>query len=160
MKVKSNFMGNDTKIKANTIAMVDNNKGIPLDEYLGNLSNLDTSDKSSIVDSINEVNNKGIYDTAEQEIGKWIDNKKIYRKVIDLGSYKLTAGIHDIAIPNTQVDTLINCKYVFKLNNIWYGIFNSIYTIQWKNNTALAINATENVDCQQFYVILEYTKQN
>lgn len=58
MKVKSNFMGNDTKIKANTIAMVDNNKGIPLDEYLGNLSDLNTTDKSNLVSAINEINNK------------------------------------------------------------------------------------------------------
>lgn len=60
MKVKSNFMGNDTKIKANVIAMVDNNKGIPLDEYLGNLSNLKTNDKSNLVNAINEVKEKNI----------------------------------------------------------------------------------------------------
>lgn len=60
MKVKSNFMGNDTKIKANTIAMVDNNKGIPLDEYLGNLPDLNTTDKTSLVNAINEVNDKGV----------------------------------------------------------------------------------------------------
>lgn len=53
-------MGNDTKIKANTIAMVDNNKGIPLDEYLGNLPDLNTSDKSNLVNAINEVNDKGV----------------------------------------------------------------------------------------------------
>ena len=53
-------MGNDTKIKANTIAMVDNNKGIPLDEYLGNLPDLNTTDKTSLVNAINEVNDKGV----------------------------------------------------------------------------------------------------
>ena len=72
MKVKSNFMGNDTKIKANTIAMIDNNKGIPLDEYLGNLSDLNTIDKSSVVNSINEINNKSAITlqlTSNQTIG-------------------------------------------------------------------------------------------
>ena len=71
MKVKSNFMGNDTKIKANTIAMIDNNKGIPLDEYLGNLSDLNTSDKSNLVNAINEVNSDIVYDktlTSDQSI--------------------------------------------------------------------------------------------
>ena len=53
-------MGNDTKIKANTIAMLDNNKGIPLDEYLGNLSNLNTTNKTSLVNAVNEVNDKGV----------------------------------------------------------------------------------------------------
>lgn len=60
MKVKSNFMGNDTKIRANTIAMVDNNKGIPLDEYLGNLSDLNTTNKSNLVGAINELTGKGV----------------------------------------------------------------------------------------------------
>lgn len=34
MKVKSNFMGNDTKINANVIALVENGKGTSLDKYL------------------------------------------------------------------------------------------------------------------------------
>ena len=36
-------MGNDTKIKANTIVVVDNNKAKTLDNVLGNLSDLDTT---------------------------------------------------------------------------------------------------------------------
>lgn len=34
MKVKSNFMGNDTKINANAIALVENGKGTSLDKYI------------------------------------------------------------------------------------------------------------------------------
>ena len=72
MKVKSNFMGNDTKIKANTIAMVDNNKGIPLDEYLGNLSNLNTSNKSSLVNAINSLfPNNVIVESGSNSNGTW-----------------------------------------------------------------------------------------
>lgn len=41
-------MGNDTKIKANTIVVEDNNKAKPLDKVLGNLSDLNTSDKSNL----------------------------------------------------------------------------------------------------------------
>ena len=57
MKVKSNFMGNDTKIKANTIVVVDNNKAKTLDNVLGNLSDLDTTNKDSLVSAVNEVSN-------------------------------------------------------------------------------------------------------
>lgn len=68
MKIKSNFMGNDTKIKADTIAMVDNNKGIPLDEYLGNLSDLNTTDKTSLVGAINELAGKGVINLFSGDI--------------------------------------------------------------------------------------------
>ena len=54
-------MGNDTKIKANAIAVVDNNnKAKTLDNVLGNLSNLNTTNKDNLVSAVNEVNNKGI----------------------------------------------------------------------------------------------------
>ena len=36
-------------------------------------------------DNLNEIQKSNIYSTDEIEIGKWIDNKPIYRKVIDLG---------------------------------------------------------------------------
>lgn len=48
-------MGNDTKIKANTIAVVDNNKAKELNQVLGNLSTLNTTNKDSLVGAINEL---------------------------------------------------------------------------------------------------------
>lgn len=52
------------------------------DKNIGELSNLNTTNKGSIVNSINEVNNKFNYSTEEQVIGKWIDGKPLYRKTI------------------------------------------------------------------------------
>lgn len=52
------------------------------DDNMGLLSNLNTTDKSSMVNAINEVNNKFNYSTEEQVIGKWIDGKPLYRKTI------------------------------------------------------------------------------
>ena len=52
------------------------------DDNMGLLSNLNTTDKSSMVNAINEVNNKFNYSTEEQIIGKWIDGKPLYRKTI------------------------------------------------------------------------------
>ena len=45
------------------------------DDNMGLLSNLNTTNKSSMVNAINEVNNKFNYSTEEQVIGKWIDGK-------------------------------------------------------------------------------------
>lgn len=58
MKIFKNFFKDNQKLNANEISMVDNNKGIPLDKYLGNLSDLSTVNKTSFVEVINEVNNK------------------------------------------------------------------------------------------------------
>lgn len=50
----------------------------------GDLSSLTTTDKSSLVGAINEVNGKTeVYSTTETLTNKvWVDNKPIYRKVI------------------------------------------------------------------------------
>ena len=142
MKIFQKFFKNDEKLSANEIAFVKNNKAKVLDEILSNLEE------------------KHIYSTQETIIGKWVDNQLIYRKVIDLGSYQIKNGIHQINIPNTPVDTLINTNFCFKYTDTWYSsIFGSIYTLKWSNNTTLEINATENVNTQAMYIILEYTKK-
>lgn len=55
MKIFQNFFKDNQKLNANEVSMVDNNKGIPLNKYLGNLSSLNTADKSSLVKAINEM---------------------------------------------------------------------------------------------------------
>lgn len=69
------------------------------DDNMGLLSNLNTTDKSSMVNAINEVNNKFNYSTTEQVIGKWIDGKPLYRKTI---TFRTTISVsftipHEIA---------------------------------------------------------------
>nr|DAQ91809.1 MAG TPA: hypothetical protein [Caudoviricetes sp.] len=57
------------------------------DDLVGILENLTTQDKTSIVNAINEVNqndiNKSTYSTTEKVVGKWINGKPLYRKVIN-----------------------------------------------------------------------------
>lgn len=52
------------------------------DKNIGELSSLNTTNKSNLVSAINEVNNKFNYSIEEQVIGKWVDGKPIYRKTI------------------------------------------------------------------------------
>lgn len=50
------------------------------DDNMGLLSNLNTTNKGSIVNSINEVNNKFNYSTEEQVIGTDENGKPIYKR--------------------------------------------------------------------------------
>ena len=79
------------------IVQANQNKKISKENMLlevGELSNLETTNKSNIVNSINEVNSiatnnakDNIYSLSETDTGKiWIDGKPIYRKVIDFGT--------------------------------------------------------------------------
>lgn len=52
-----------------------------IDENVGNLTQLNTTNKDNLVGAINEVNNKFNYSTEEQVIGKWINGKPLYRKI-------------------------------------------------------------------------------
>lgn len=78
---------------------------------IGDVSDLNTTDKSNVVAAVNEVNNnvnelnnKSIYSTEENIIGYWVDGKPIYRRVFALGllgtdsptTYELTAEFKNI----------------------------------------------------------------
>ena len=47
------------------------------------MSTLNTTEKSNLVGAINEVYQNNVYYTDETVVGKWIDGKPIYRKVIN-----------------------------------------------------------------------------
>ena len=128
------------------------------DTNVGDLLNLNTTDKSSLVNAINEINNKGIYSTTETKIGTWIDGKDIYRKVINLGAFKLINGVKNVTIPNTPIETLIKGDWIFKLSDKWYFEYTTPDNIQYINATTISVGGTESFTCQQFYIILEYTK--
>ena len=54
------------------------------DSNIGDLSSLATDTKTSIVSAINEIKNAEAYSTSEVKTNNvWIDNKPIYRKVIE-----------------------------------------------------------------------------
>ena len=53
-----------------------------IEENIGDLSNLETQNKTSIVNAINSTNLMNIFSTTEQLIGKWIDGNNLYRIVL------------------------------------------------------------------------------
>ena len=116
--------------------------------------------------NFNELDNKANYSTNEIVVGKWIDNKKIYRKV-----YQTT--LPNNLAPNGWVDMfeLKNVSSVIKICGFLTkadGQFpipryeNSGYFIELRYNTsAQYISAIGNgFGGQSVVIILEYTKND
>lgn len=134
------------------------------DKNTGELSNLNTTNKGSIVNSINEVNNKFNYSTSEQVIGKWSNGKLVYRKVLNIGtpSDKRTYPTHGIS----------NLENVIKLYGFCYTDGTTRQTIpmtytNWEifaydiTDTAFTLNFSTNqwnANPTNVYIIFEYTK--
>ena len=77
----ANLNNIENGIAANDSAITNINTNI------GDITSLETSDKTNIVTAINEINTKQNYSTTEQEIGTWIDGKTIYRKAFYISSF-------------------------------------------------------------------------
>lgn len=75
------------------------------DDLVGDLSTLNTTNKSSIVEAINEVYQNNVYSTDETVVGKWIDRKPIYRKVINSICGNLRTLLNEL-----NIDFLIETK--------------------------------------------------
>jgi hypothetical protein len=84
------YMQDSTDIQINEISGTDNinfsfKSGNSIDTKIGDLTQLNTTNKSSIVGAINEARLEE-YSTTEKIIGKWIDGKPLYRKTITFTS--------------------------------------------------------------------------
>lgn len=112
-----------------------------------------------ITQSISESNT---YSTNEIEIGRWIDGKPIYRKVLS-GTTHATAGtVTSIDITSLNVDTVVNYRSVVNWNGTGYmtdGYYGSstAYLMAYANsNTEFRIYSR--YASRPYYLILEYTK--
>ena len=65
-------------------------------------------------ENLNKIQESNIYSTSEIEIGKWTDNKPIYRKVIVIQNPTFNNYVsHNIA----NIDTIINVNWMLKEGN-------------------------------------------
>lgn len=79
------YMQDSTDIQINEVSGTDNinftfKSGNSIDKKIGDLAQLETTDKSNLVSAINEVNNKFNYSTEEQVIGTDENGKPIYKR--------------------------------------------------------------------------------
>ena len=149
MQVLSNLFGLNKKINASDVAVKKNNKGVTLNDYLDNLNK---------------------YSTEETVIGKWIDGKPLYQKVITFDN-TISISYDD----NTFIHNISNIDIIFVKNAFVYSKnekrFYSIPVTLYNSNTATDdLNIMVDREKINFYVksgwntawqkviILNYTK--
>lgn len=171
----------DNKIQLNENANIPNNKkcrAVDMNEIknvvnendtnVGSLSNLNTTDKASVVNAINEVNtnqiNSSTYSTNEIVIGTFL-GKPLYRKVLT-GTLPTGKGENSF---NLSSECLIKRKYgriksilgsIFELDT--YYVPSTAYSI---SSWITADEHTLNVECganynknSEFEITVEYIK--
>lgn len=85
---------------------------------VGDITNLNTTDKSSIVNAVNELKGGEEYSTNEINTGKtWIDGKPIYRKVVELPNITSTNIDIGVACNISNLWQVINIEGIIYINN-------------------------------------------
>lgn len=149
-------MANKKISELNTLILVDNNDVLPIVDISEN-----ETKKVSIDDLSKKVNESDIYSTNETVIGKWVDNKTLYRKV-----FSGVAQEHTVSISiNTDlpVDTAILCRIAMLRTSDWengYYVSPEDFHRAWfrKANNTIQIRLADREYSMPYFIILEYTK--
>ena len=115
-----------------------------------------------VEDSINELENRNIYSTEEQVIGRWIYGKPIYRKVINFGA--LPNNTQKIVMHNIEnIDFIVSCLG-YAMNSSGSGIAlpsnnGTINTNLYATRQQIGVVTTgDRSSFTTCYITLEYTK--
>ena len=155
---------------------------------IGDLSNLETTNKTNLVSAINELvnNNTSInqnitrnasYSTTETEIGTWINDEPLYRKVIVVDDLTPTDNYLEISHNITNLKTVTSLKTIaydglnayFDFNNFtWYDenlsettLNSTVHVFVDNTNIMVVYQGTHSINyVTKAYFILEYTKDN
>ena len=108
--------------------------------------------------AINELV-KDVYSEEEQVIGTWIDDKLIYRKVINAGSITWNNNTKTIEVKLGSLDTLVNCDLwiCYADSGNWYKNWDILGNIT-VNKDEISITANGFATFSKVIIILEYTK--
>ena len=135
------YMQDSTDIQINEISGTDNinfsfKSGNSIDTKIGDLTQLNTTNKSNLVGAINEVNTNDIrrstYTTSEQVIGKWIDGKPLYRKIVS-GNVPQSDNYPTVATGITNLDKVVSISLLLA-----YGDNRQYFTSVRYNNYYLS----------------------
>ncbi len=123
----------------------------------------------SILEDITYLKNRCVYSTNEVAIGKWIDGKTIYRKVVSKTNN--TSRDFHIAVPS-NIDTMVNYTVMAFSNEEVMTIPNNSISYASGNTPRSAVYLTNNnswsknnlyiievANFTTFYAIIEYTKK-
>lgn len=137
-----------------------------INSNIGDLSLLNTSNKTSIVSAINELEKVEEYPTNEVVIGKWINDKPIYRKVFVTTNTNTSAGwldynYSDYGLSN-DIDFVGIVNGYKELLQAGETIYEDIYSddtrIQFDNSTHKVSIKGNGTNYNKYYIIYEYTK--
>lgn len=146
-----------TPYNAETFNLLQDN----VEDDLGLLSDLNTSNKTNLVSSINESLKYNSYSSDEINTGqKWLDGKTIYKKIIYVSNIDCTSEGFKTVNHNIQnFDRLVDARYMFGNNTIYYQTFNSVITTLSVNSSNIRIYINTNWDpISDWYFVLYYTK--
>lgn len=133
------------------------------------LANQVTYGNTNVETALNNLfiqNNKQNYSTDEQVIGKWINNKPIYRKVVSLGNFSANTKENYISTGISNVDHIVDFNIRFKFDD--GNEFDNLYLLKYSLGyiTPYIDNASKKIYVAHFcsanlnsvYSIIEYTK--
>lgn len=133
---------------------------------IGSLDDLKTIDKSSVVNSINEIDNRFTYSTDERVIGKWKNGKPLYEKTITFTDFERNGRdtYKEHNIPNVDL-AFINFSKSFGTQPSGETIvgnyaYNTVYSFQINgaNRNAILYNVGSSIAMSTITVTLDYTK--
>lgn len=141
--IKSNLLGNNTKISASEIAVVNNDEVETLDNYLDNINKYSTDD--------------------EIIIGKWIDDKPIYRKVVIIGDVlSSNTGTTHVSTGTSDIDKVIRTYGGGFFENLfldWNFVnANGWTSLHFAKNDNKFLAQIKTYELTDAYAIIEYTK--
>lgn len=132
-----------------------------IDENIGQLSSLATTDKSSLVNAINELKNAEVYSTDEVKTNEvWKVggvNKPVYMLEIDYTIIAGTNAWHNVAtINNVDIIKIIDLSVKRESQqylNIWNG-----YNFYFENNTLKEQHTSSYYEGYHLYITVKYIK--
>ena len=133
---------------------------------IANENKVTASDMNEIKSNVNEIINGEVYSTSEVKTNKvWIDNKPIYRKVVDLGSL----GTQTQISYGNQIDTITsfggylyqdnggNMPLIEYTSSLWRAITYAI-TSHHTMNVLINRSNTSAWSDWKLKIVIEYTK--
>ena len=143
----------------------------PLNEILNNMgdsvpiNSIFEYDGNTVPSGYEEVSDPNDYSTTEKKIGKWINGKPLYRKVMEFGNLPNNTSLyknHEIS----NIDKIIGIKAIGTDGTQFYPIpfvptaymySNTVVALR-ANKTQVGVFASTDFTSHTATIILEYTK--
>ena len=134
---------------------------------IANENKVTASDMNEIKSNVNEIINGEVYSTSEVKTNKvWIDNKPIYRKVINFGALPSSASTLSVS-HNINYDKIVNLYGICSDSNGTTMHIPHVGTTNMASGISISLRSTSssiqiytsgNGSSYNAYIIIEYTK--